>query len=281
LAVQLISQIEKRFERSLPVAVLFQSPTIEQLARLLEKDKWPRSWSRVIHIQPQGSRIPFFWVHSDSSNAALAAYLGSDQPLYGVEHQGHDGQPALYREVGTIAKHYIDELRKVQPQGPYLLGGFSFGAVVAFEMASLLKRHGEQVDLLFMLDPTGKASDKKMLESPRALTTRLQRKLRRLRWTSYVAAGKLLPPSLRSPYILNIYREALRSYVPMRYTGRVVILKTSGAYEPPLNWPELIDGDLEIHETAGGHMDLRREPHVGPWAKQLKTWLERAARPTA
>jgi thioesterase domain-containing protein len=207
----------------------------------------------------------------------LPVYLGPDQPLYGVEHHANDGNPALYREVGTIAKHYIDEIREVHPRGPYLLGGFSFGAVVAYEMAGRLKKEGHEVDLLFMLDPTGKASDKTEKEKPLPLISRAYRTLNRLQWTTCAAMGRLLPPPLRSPYILDIYRKALRSYVPKPYTGRVVIFKTGGPYATPFNWLELIQGDLELHESTGDHMDLRKEPLIGRWAQRLKESLDRAS----
>ena len=68
-------------------------------------------------------------------------------------HQSQDGKPAFYTEVETIAAHYLEEIRAVQPKGPYSLGGFSFGGTVAFEMAQRLKRTGEEVVLLFLLDP--------------------------------------------------------------------------------------------------------------------------------
>ena len=152
---RLIARIEKRFGKNLPVAVLFQSPTIQQLSEILREDDSPDSWSCLITVQPKGSKIPFFWIHGDWSNAVLPAHLGQDQPLYGLEHQAGDGRPALYTQVQAIANHYLDELRTVRSRGPYLLGGYSFGAVLAYEIAHQLKREGEEVSLLFMLDPPG------------------------------------------------------------------------------------------------------------------------------
>jgi thioesterase domain-containing protein len=143
-------------------------------------------------------------------------------------------------------------------------------------MAYQLKKEGHEVDLLFMLDPTGKASDKAP-QKPIPLVPRIFRTLDRLRWTICVATGRLLPLSLRSPYILDIYRKALRSYVPKPYTGRVVIFKTGGPYAPPFDWLELNHGDLELHQSTGEHMDLRKEPQIGRWAQRLKESLDRAS----
>ena len=175
-----------------------------------------------------------------------------------MEHQGHDGKAALYTEVDTIAKHYVAQLRAVRPHGPYLLGGYSFGAVAAFEMAHQLRTEGEEVLLLFMLDPPGKMREsvpsvrdrahKHLRElirrGPRSKVEHVFRmivararerfngrraaigkRVKRLRWERCLKAGGLLPPSLRSPYILDVYRIALGSYTPQPYSGRVTIFK--------------------------------------------------------
>src|SRR3989449_9343649 len=127
LAFQMIARIEQRFGKNLPVTVLFQSPTIEQLAKILSEETPAQSWSLLIPLQPEGSKFPFFWINGGLSNAVLPAYLGADQPLYGIEHQKLDGRPALYTQVDTIARHYLNEIRTMRPHGPYLLGGYCFG----------------------------------------------------------------------------------------------------------------------------------------------------------
>jgi amino acid adenylation domain-containing protein len=315
LAIQLIARLEKRFGRTLPVSALFQAPTIEQLASILTDDRPEQSWSSLIPLQPEGSNAPFFWIHGDSSNALLSQYLGPDRPLYAVEHQGHDGKAALYTEVDTIAKHYVAQLRAVRPHGPYLLGGYSFGAVAAFEMAYQLRTEGEEVLLLFMLDPPGKMREsvpsvrdrahKHLRElirrGPRSKVEHVFRmivararerfngrwaaigkRVKRLRWERCLKTGGLLPPSLRSPYILDVYRIALCSYTPQPYSGRVTIFKAGEiGYRPPLNWQELMTGELQMYESAGGHMDLTREPYVAVWAAKLRDALDSVTAGTA
>ena len=100
LSIQLIARIEKRFGKTLPVAVLFQSPTIEQLATILGDERRSETWSSLIPVHPAGALLPFFWIHGDSSNARLPEYLGPDRPLYALEHQAHDGRPALLYRGG-------------------------------------------------------------------------------------------------------------------------------------------------------------------------------------
>jgi amino acid adenylation domain-containing protein len=307
LAVRLTARIEKRLGRATSVAALFESPTIEQLAVRLERHTGSESWSSLMAVQPNGSRPPFFWVHGDHSIAILPTYLGPDQPLYGLEHQSQDGQPARYTRVEDIAAHYLREVRSEYPHGPYLLGGYSFGAVVAFEMAHQLRRAGEQVDVLFLLDPPGKV----MVDNPVPVTNEVRRHLRQvasqnasdttrylwlriqtrlyqhigsqvmrrintLRVKLCLSMHRALPPSLRSRYILGVYAQALREYVPQRYSGPVTLIKANDApYKPRLDWAKLTTTEPRILQLNGGHMDLRIEPQVGAWAESLKQVLNR------
>ena len=255
-----------------------------------------------------GLRGTFLWIHGDWSNALLSDYLGPNRPLYALDHQAQDGKAALHTTVDTIAKHCLGELRAVRPHGPYLLGGYSFGAVVAFQMAHQLRNEAEDVLLLFMLDPPGRTKDavppvrdrlrkcfheltgrgprakveyvlRKAVTGARDLvkrrTTAIHKHVVRLRWTRCLRSGRLLPPSLRGPYILDVYRSALRCYTPQPYSGRVTIFKAGNTgYRSPMNWQDLITGEVQIHEGAGSHMDLTVEPYVTMWAAKLRDALD-------
>jgi acyl-CoA synthetase (AMP-forming)/AMP-acid ligase II/thioesterase domain-containing protein/acyl carrier protein len=315
LIVRLISRIKKQFGVNLPVAIIFQYATIADFAKLLETDNWRHSGSSLIPIRSEGSKLPFFWIHGDSTNILLPDYLGPDQPLYGFEHQAADGKPARYTRVETIAKHYLDEVRTVQPHGPYLLGGYSFGSVISFEMAHQLKREGEEARLVFMLDPpplmsrNGKPSQPPLMEGVKRhwqkllhmgireklyyLAPRIKGRLRirmpwmgkyfrKLRWNFYLAARLSLPASMRSEYMLDIYRRALRSYVPQPYSGRVTLCKSEEAWYPPsMDWMKLSTGKLDAYDFHGQntHEDLKQEPYVAQWAQWLKDSLD-SAQPT-
>jgi thioesterase domain-containing protein/acyl carrier protein len=153
MAAQMMLLIQRTFGRQLPPSALFRAPTVHQLAEMLRTDQHEdTSVPSLVSIQPEGSLTPFFWIHGDRSNAYLPEFLGDDRPLYGLMHQGLDGLPVAHTRVETIAAHYVRQMQTVQPAGPYLLGGYSFGGTVAFEIAQQLRAQGHDVPLLAMLD---------------------------------------------------------------------------------------------------------------------------------
>ncbi|MGH9908864.1 MAG: alpha/beta fold hydrolase, partial [Pyrinomonadaceae bacterium] len=164
LAVRLMAQIQRTFGKNLPLATLFEAPTIEQLADILRRQTDSLRWSPLVAIQPKGSSRPFFSMPGVGGSVvyfhALARRLGLDQPFYGLQARGLDGESTPFTRVEDIAACNIDALQVIQPQGPYLLGGHSFGASVAFEMAQQLRKRGQEVARLFILDTTAPVIDK-------------------------------------------------------------------------------------------------------------------------
>ena len=155
LTVKLMAQIEKAIGKRLPVQLLFRAATIEKLAEALGENAPSTPGSCLVTIQPNGSRPPIFWPHTLGGGAGgglftyrkLAALLGPDQPSYGFV------APALpFTTLESMAAHYIEEMQRVQPQGPYYLGGYCFAGVVAFEMARQLQELGRPVELLTLID---------------------------------------------------------------------------------------------------------------------------------
>ncbi len=168
LAIKLFWQIEQTFGKNLPLATLFQSGTIEELSKIIcpEGSVLASNWTSLVAIQPQGSKPPFFCIHGLGGEVLcfreLAMYLGSDQPFYGLQPQGLDGKQPFLTRVEDMAAHYIREIQNVQPQGPYFLGGYSFGGIIAFEMAHQLHSQGQKVALLAMLDSSIPGSDQRL-----------------------------------------------------------------------------------------------------------------------
>ena len=156
IAVRLFSAIQQAFGKQLPLAVLFQSPTIEQLAELLREQGWEPSWNSLVPLRPSGTASPFFCVHAVGGNVleynSIVQHFDSEHPFYGLQAIGLDGQTSPLTSIEKMAAHYLHEMRQLQPSGPYYLGGRSFGGSVAFEMARQLHDQGERVALLAMLD---------------------------------------------------------------------------------------------------------------------------------
>ena len=156
MAVRLFAQIEKTFDRNLPLATLFQTPTIEQLAHILHQKDAKPSWSSLVPLQSKGTRPAFFFVHAHGGNVIdyyeLARHLGPDQPFYGLQAQGLDGASSPFCRFEDMAAHYIKEIRAVQPHGPYYIGGWCLGGYVALEMARHLQAEDEEVALVVMVE---------------------------------------------------------------------------------------------------------------------------------
>jgi len=157
LAAYLLTEIEiKLGVQQLPLAVLLQAPTIEQLAEVLHNEERGNTWSSLVPIQPKGSRPPFFFVHAHGGNVIgyyhLAHHLGPDYPFYGLQAQGLDGISSPFRRFEDMAAHYVKEIRTVQPRGPYYVGGWCLGGYVALEMARHLQAEGEEVALVVMVE---------------------------------------------------------------------------------------------------------------------------------
>lgn len=155
LAVRLMSNIQKFFDKVLPIATLFQNPTIAHLAANIQQDH-NETWETIVAIQPQGENTPLFIVPGEGGNviylSGLSRHLGKEQPVYGFQPPGLDGISEPMQSVEELAAHYIDALKQAFPQVPYRICGHSFGGLVAFEMARQLINQGEDPAQLIILD---------------------------------------------------------------------------------------------------------------------------------
>ncbi|MFN6487124.1 MULTISPECIES: non-ribosomal peptide synthetase, partial [unclassified Nostoc] len=155
LVPYLIAQIKQQFSKDIPLVTVYQHPTIEELAEVLQKDAGVFSWSPLVELQPKGSNPLLFCLPGSGSHAFylynLSRCLGCDQPFYSFQanHLGREIAP-----VEDMASEYIQALQAVQPQGPYFLAGHSSGGRVAYEMAQQLLRQGQAIALVAILDTT-------------------------------------------------------------------------------------------------------------------------------
>ena len=155
LAVSLMDKIEHLCGLKLPLATLFEEATVEHLVKSCLEKLDGAAEPPLVAIHPGGSRRPFFFLHGDYNSggfycANLARHLGPDQPFYVLPSWGGEGcAPTL--TIEEIASRHLKTLREVQPEGPYLLGGFCHGGLAAFEMSRRLSEQGQKVDLLVLI----------------------------------------------------------------------------------------------------------------------------------
>jgi amino acid adenylation domain-containing protein len=155
-AIVLLSEVRKQICKTLPLATIFQASTIESMADVLRRDEWTPSWSSLVPIQPLGEKRPLFLVHGAEGNVLLyrqvANYLGRDQPTYGLQSKGLSGDGIFHNTIQEMAAQYVQDVATVQPHGPYFLGGYCLGGIIALEMAQQLASLGEKVEIVIMLD---------------------------------------------------------------------------------------------------------------------------------
>jgi thioesterase domain-containing protein/acyl carrier protein len=157
MAVRVLTRIERELGVRLPLTSFLHSATIAQLAELVDcREDEAQSWAPLVAIQPHGTKTPFFGIHPVEGGVLfwkdVVMYMPDDRPFYAVQAQGVDGiRPAVAR-IEDMARMYVAEIQKVQPHGPYYLGGYSLGGEIAFEMAQQFSKLGEPVALLVLFD---------------------------------------------------------------------------------------------------------------------------------
>jgi amino acid adenylation domain-containing protein len=306
LAVRLFSEIEKEFGKELPLATLFQTPTVEGLAAVLRQQGLNADWRALVPIQPEGSRVPFFCVHANGGNVLfyreLAEGMGPAQPFYGLQSPGLDGRSPMLSSVEEMAERYLREIRTVQPNGPYYLGGYCLGAYVALEMARQLEAAGESAALVVSLATDGQW--RKARGFGRGVANHLAR-MSRMTWSArfaYIAErarfrwlrlqlrtgsaagarclrrGRAMPAGVRELYIFEQNYQANLRHVAQPIRGRVAFFKAEGAlYSAPEDfWGEVAGGGMELYTVAGRDEDIFREPNVAVLAAKLRECLEKA-----
>ncbi len=287
LAARLMQRIGQALSKTVPLAMLLEAPTIERLAATLRQDGWSHHWSSLVPMQPAGSHPPFFCIHGVGGNVVgfheLAQHMKPDYPFYGLQSQGLDGKHACHTCIEDMAAHYLDEICMIQAKGPYHLGGFSLGGLVAYEMACQLVARGEQVSLLVLFDTYAenpKPVNQSLLDLLRhptrvqlqQLPTALRKKVRRTfrMWR--------LPEHLKK--VLRTNARAAEHYRLEPYGGKATLLRAGDTWrmseDPRAGWDQLVR-ELETIEVPGTHFDILREPHVSRLAECLKGCIDGAS----
>ncbi|MCB1922389.1 MAG: amino acid adenylation domain-containing protein [Gammaproteobacteria bacterium] len=287
LAVRLISEIEKELGKRLSLAALLQGRTIASVAAALGGEGGA-SGSGFLKLRECGDKIPFIAAGSHPRYADLYTLLGEDRPFYQLDLYGllsersqHGLRP--FTTIEEFAAHYVDEILKARPHGPYDIGGGCEGAYVAFEIALRLQALGHEVNSLIMWIPPA------LRESKGNSLKRFPAFLALERVRNLIAGGALKPGNghplkLLAKHELLEYRinQALCSYVPKgRFDGDITLIRTKYSpfnYGADLNKPWLDRTTMggEVHVVSGDHGNWLYD-HMDEFVGVLRERLERPA----
>jgi acyl transferase domain-containing protein/thioesterase domain-containing protein len=293
LAGRLFVEIEKVLKIKMPISAIFQAPTIEKLAKILRSEVKISDCYSLIPLQPQGSYPILFGIHW-LKYRDLSRKLGLNQPIYGLYYGMGDttGSIISLPKIEDLAKHYIEEIQSLQPEGPYFLMGLSRGGTIAFEMAQQLISQNQKVALLVMFDtdlikgkitfypPTQRLLNKSWMmldyiwrlgfaEFANRIKIRIKIKFRPL-ISKYFPSVNLPKP------LLSINDE----YIPKPYGGKVLFFRATKSYPdcyidfPEEEWKQLVKGKLEIVDVPGNHNSILEEPHVQILAEKMKSQID-------
>lgn len=300
LLTSLLARVERLTGKKLDVASVLKAPTIESLALLLRRDVNLPASAPLIAMQPQGSLPPLFFVHpaggSVAAYFALARALGTDRPFYALEGTQRDSES---RSLESMAASYVEAIQMVHPHGPYLLGGWSTGGVVAFEMARQLRASGASIAVVALLDSVAPGDNELDLDddvsilagfavnlgvpldlAPVAYEEILQAGLEaQLEWMLDQARRvEALPLDVDVDDLRRRFRiyladvEAVKNYRPAPAAIPLVLLRAIDEPEDPdtiARWTRLSSNNLELHDVPGDHLTMMRPPHLSTLAKLL------------
>jgi len=318
LAVRLFARIHKEFGVDLELATLLSSGTVRKLAALLREElNLPepsdepvrsvaaRKGQHVVPIQTDGSRATLFLVHGAGGNVLgfrdLSHYFGKDQPLYGLQARGVDGKASPHATIAEMAQAYLAELREVQPHGPYYLGGYSGGGVVAYEMAQLLREVGEPVAFVGMIDSWCPQMQKRsklsraMLHMKRiakngpmypwrVLKARIDRRAAARDTEKAKEQGGPLPQEQRGFEVQFAFENAFETHQTKPYDGDVWLFRaddqqlgTRFVFDAHLGWRPFVAGErLSVRACPGNHYTMCTEPNVQVLCENMMTAMDEA-----
>jgi thioesterase domain-containing protein/acyl carrier protein len=299
-AIRLFTEIDKQFNRRLQPVTILKHRTIRALAELISDESKDEPWSTLVPLRASGSKPPVFCLHGGGGHVIflkdLAKHLGNDQPVYALQKLGlNEAEPVIY-DVKTMASHYLSEMRKVQPRGPYSIIGYCLSAPVAYEIALQLNKAGEECALLGIIDSrrsphyyqkrTIKEKLLRFLKMIRAndwsfardiFRQRLVEPIRR-RWT-YLFADE---HSKKGADLWTMTNAILNEYTWEPYAGKVTLIATTQRQEDQFlqhmidDWTPLAKDGLDVFVVEGNHGHIFYEPEVTHLAEQLRQCLDKA-----
>ena len=295
LTVPLFQAIHDRLGRSLPLSTIISAPTVASLASIL-REQTDDQWSPLVLLKPGTRQMPLFLAPGLRGEVLglrpLARALATDRPVYGLRTQGLVAGDQPHERVEEIAERQIEHIRSLQPVGPYALCGYSFGGLVAYEIAQRLWSGGERVEFLGLIDTllpwallTPRERLRQTVTLPASWIDRVRidpiGKLRRsVGRRSLVAQGTRREAPSYFAWVRSTNLIAQASYSPPKYGGDATFFRSArrrpSRCDPLPIWSRLIDGTLSVPQLSGGHGELLARQHVARLADVLSAELDRA-----
>jgi amino acid adenylation domain-containing protein len=297
LAVRVIARIHKTFGQVLPLTTLFEQPTIEQLAVLLRHGFKAAELSPLVTLRETGNMTPLYLVHPAGGGIMpyydLARHLGPGRKIYGLQFQGFTARGRDYIPVEEMASHYIQAIQKTQPQGPYLLGGWSLGGVIALEMARQLQAQGQSIPKLLLLDTRAPIKTRRVGGATQSETDALVALSKKLEaytgrpfpvseehlaglspdeqldfFVAQMKARNMLPEEVDSAWLrefLAIYENnvnSVQAYTSDGYSGSAIVFRgKDGLPEVEAEYPEIYsDEALGWRSAVSGEVTVQQVP---------------------
>ncbi len=286
-AVEIFGIINDRFKINLPIATIFDANSIQELSFIIEKgmeENLPTAFDltslkNIVAIKPQSTKSAVFCFHGVGGNVLnyypLSSCVG-DKAFYGVQSLGVNGTSFGPATIPEMAKLYIEEMRKVQAKGPYILSGGSMGGLIALEVAHQLRQEGEKIKSLIMFDTFGPDFDSLFIVkdnkfSPRRLRQSFKDKFQSfkhgVKCHYYSVLKRPLPHALLYRNVERQNQLALYLYRPETYQGDLILIRAPmqprGFYaDPYLGWRKCIEGKIEVIEVEGEHESFIESPSL-------------------
>ena len=301
IALRMFARLKEQFGLDLGLASLFETPTVAGLAAVIrgEVDSSygdatgegrTKRWPCLVPVKPTGTRPALFCVHGAKGNVLnfreLARRLPKDQPFYGLQLQGLNGVDPFHTTVDEMAAHYVSEVVSQQPDGPYYLGGFSGGGVVALEMARQLTEAGKAVALVLLFDSPAPGYDRMrafpwfQLRNAESVLqygpSYLWEKVKgRWNWWNW---GKGRPSGIS----FNHFDAVLAGHEAAAFDGYTVLLRVkTRVYPADLGWNRWITRGIESHQVDGSHEGMWKPPYVDSLTRQVVAAIANADRNAA
>lgn len=305
-AVKVMTEIEKQTGKRLPLSSLFENSTVEKLAGLLQEEKLKDgTWDALVPIKPEGTKNPLFLVHGGGLNTLvfkfMSAHMDPDQPVYALQALGLKGKTKLFYTIEEIATKYNSEIIEVNPDGPYLIAGYSLGGKIAFEMARQLLQMGKEVNMLGIFDTYARPSNQ-------GLERLKQKIIRQVHKAPFIFKLFLKYPGRTIRYqlvfvrnkLLKLFRQELNSQDEVFSFDAEILKSYEIAYEnyklAPLDivvdlfrveeriyylddmvylgWKPYGIKGVDVHEIPGDHKTFLYPPNDGYLARMLQKVID-------